>query len=47
VSACVAKPALGMKHPCTKSVGLTSRATLKLSLPKGQKVRVIVARKKR
>jgi hypothetical protein len=47
-SACVAKPAAGAKHPCTKAVVLKSRAvTLKLALPKGQKARVIVARAKR
>jgi hypothetical protein len=46
--ACVASPSKTTAAPCTKAVWLTSKTiTLKLSAPKGMRVRVVVVRKKR
>ncbi|HEY6759185.1 MAG TPA: hypothetical protein VI318_06825, partial [Baekduia sp.] len=45
--ACVAKPATAAKTPCTKAVWLTRQSTLRLAVPKGQRVSVVVVRKKR
>ena len=46
--ACVASPAKSSAAPCTKAVWLTSKTTtLKLTAPRGMRVRVVVVRKKR
>jgi hypothetical protein len=42
--ACVATPAAGETAPCTKAVALTRRATLRLAVAKGARVRVVVVR---
>jgi hypothetical protein len=42
--ACVATPAAGETAPCSKAVSLRTRATLKLAVAKGTRVRVIVVR---
>jgi hypothetical protein len=42
--ACVATPAASETAPCTKAVTLRSRATLKLAVARGQRVRVVVVR---
>ncbi|WCB93761.1 hypothetical protein DSM104299_02477 [Baekduia alba] len=46
--ACLAKPsATGAVAPCTKAVWLKTTSTLKLAVPKGQRLRVVVVRKRR
>jgi hypothetical protein len=41
---CLANPRAGDPSPCSKAVSLGSRATLKLAVAKGQRVRVVVVR---
>jgi hypothetical protein len=44
--ACVTRPALDDRQPCTKAVVLHARTVLKLTVAKGQRVLVVVARRK-
>ncbi|HEY4098390.1 MAG TPA: hypothetical protein VGM33_22890 [Baekduia sp.] len=44
--ACVTRPALDDRQPCTKAVALHARTVLKLTVAKGQRVLVVVARRK-
>ena len=45
--ACVAAPAASETAPCTKAAALGLRATLKLAVAQGQRVRVVVVRARR
>jgi hypothetical protein len=44
--ACVAAPAADERTPCTKAVTLARRATLKLAVARGARVRVVVVRRR-
>jgi hypothetical protein len=45
--ACVSPPKVDTRQPCTKAVALRERATLKLSVTKGERVLVMVVRRKK
>jgi hypothetical protein len=42
--ACIATPSALERSPCSKAVALGTRATLRLAIAKGQRVRVVIVR---
>jgi hypothetical protein len=44
--ACVASPSADDRTPCSPAVTLRARATLRLAVARGQRVRVVVVRRR-